>query len=103
MQGADWLLRCARTAGALKQVSVILWGFFAKQQEKFIPATDPSRRFFAFTKYGPCYHHCKKKKQQQQQQQARQQKMCLAGGELKKKTVNMFLESYSAIFSRMQF
>ena len=68
MQGADWLLRCARTAGALKQVSVILFGFFAKKQEKFIPATDPARYFCAFTKYGPCYHHCKK---QQQQQQAR--------------------------------
>ena len=46
------------------------------------------------------------KKQQQQQQQARQlqQKTCLVGRELKKKqTVNMFLESYSAIFSKTQF
>ena len=57
-------LDAARTAGALKQVSVILWGFFAlfaKKQEKFTTATDPARCFFAFTKYGPCYHHCKKK------------------------------------------
>lgn len=43
------------------------------------------------------------KKKQQQQARQLQQKTRLVGGELKKKTVNMFLESYSAIFSKMQF
>lgn len=104
MQGADWLLRCRKNRGGIETSQCDSWGILCPVCEETgeIYTRNRSRTmFFVFTKYGPCYHHCKKKQQQQARQL--QQKTCLVGGELKKKTVNMFLESYSAIFSKMQF
>lgn len=102
MQGADWFLRCRKNRGRIKTSQCDSLGILCEETGEIYTCNRSRTIFFAVTKYRPCYHHCRKKQQQQQATQL-QQKTCLVGGELKKKTVNMFLESYSAIFSKMQF
>ena len=105
MQGADWLLRCRKNRGRIETSQCDSLGILCPVCEETgeIYNRNRSRTMFFFLSLNMDPVIIIVKKKQQQQTRQLQQKTCLVGGELKKKTVNMFLESYSAIFSKMQF
>ena len=106
MQGADWLLRCRKNRGRIETSQCDSLGILCPVCEETGEIYNRNRSrtmFFAFTKYGPCYHHCKKNNNNNKQDNYNKKRVWLGENLKKKKTVNMFLESYSAIFSKMQF
>ena len=85
MQGADWLLRCRKNRGRIKTSQ-------CDSLEILCEETGEKKTTTTIVK-----------KNNNNKQHNYNKKRVWLGENLRKKTVNMFLESYSAIFSKMQF